>query len=323
MYSLKKSLIGLCAALPILTGAYAADVVPAKTERIVVGYAPGGATDVIARFLATGLTNKLGKQVIVENKPGASGMIGADQLSRAKPDGTSLLVAYISEASINKLVHEKMPYDPETDLVPIARMATAPLILASGPKLNAHSFKELLARKDSSKPISYGSAGNGGQQHLAGELLKMRTSMNMLHVPYRGSALAVADVLGGQIDVGFFSASPLLPHIKTGKIKPLFIAGPERQALLPDVPTAEEVGLKNFDISTWFGVFGPKGMEPEVAEKIAKQVQSLLEDKEAVKVLTGQGLTASYLPPKEFRSFITAEMKKYSDIIEKAGVEKQ
>lgn len=320
----KMSFIGLSIVVPMTLGTQAANAAPVKAERVVVGYAPGGATDVVARFLAMGLAEKQGKPVIVENKPGAGGTIGASQISRSKPDGSSLLVAYISEASINKLLYSKMPYDPEMDLVPIARIATAPLILASGPKMNVGSFKELLvAGKNGDTPLSYGSAGYGGQQHLAGELLRMQTGMNMLHVPYRGSALAVVDLLGGQIDVGFFSISPLLSHIEVGKIKPLFIAGPERQAFLPDVPTADEVGLKDFDLATWFGVFGPKGMTPEVAEGIAQDVKSLLEDKEAVKILTNQGLAVSYLPPKEFRSYIATEMKKYGDIVEKAGIEKQ
>jgi tripartite-type tricarboxylate transporter receptor subunit TctC len=248
-------------------------------------------------------------------------MIGTDMISRATPDGHSLLVAYTPEVSINKLVYKKMSYDPQLDLVPVSLVATGPLILASGPKLPVSSFQELMKRKN--VPLSYGSAGTGGQQHLGGELLRLQTGLDLVHVPYKGTGPAVTDLLGGQIDVLFASSTPLLPHIRAGKVKPLFVTGNQRQAELPDVPSAAEVGLAEFDIPTWFGVFAPKGMEPQLAQRIANDIGSILLDKNAVKPLEVHGLTIRYLPTKQFEKFIAAEISKYSDIVAKAGLEKQ
>jgi tripartite-type tricarboxylate transporter receptor subunit TctC len=308
----------IAAALAIPATAFA-DPFPSKPVRLVVAYAPGGATDVIARFLAAGLTSKWGQQVIVENKPGAGGMIGAELVSRAAPDGHSLLVAYTPEASINKLVYKSMSYDPQRDLVPVALVATGPLILATGPKLPLTSFQELMKRKN--VPLSYGSAGTGGQQHLGGELLKLKTGLDLVHVPYKGTGPAVTDLLGGQIDLLFASSTPLLPHIRAGRLKPLFVTGNERQAELPDVPSAAEVGLTEFDIPTWFGVLAPKGMDPQLAQRIANDIGAILLDKAAVKPLEAHGLTIRYLPTKQFETFIASEISKYSDIVAKAGIE--
>jgi tripartite-type tricarboxylate transporter receptor subunit TctC len=310
----------IAAALAIPAPAFA-DAFPSKPVRLVVAYAPGGATDVIARFLAAGLTSKWGHQVIVENKPGAGGMIGAELASRATPDGHSLLVAYTPEASINKLVYKSMSYDPQRDLVPVALVATGPLILATGPKLPVTSFQELMKRKN--VPLSYGSAGTGGQQHLGGELLRLKTGLDLVHVPYKGTGPAVTDLLGGQIDLLFASSTPLLPHIRAGRLKPLFVTGNQRQAELPDVPSAAEVGLTEFDIPTWFGVLAPKGMDPQLAQRIANDIGSILLDKAAVKPLEAHGLTIRYLPTKQFEAFIASEISKYSDIVAKAGIERR
>jgi tripartite-type tricarboxylate transporter receptor subunit TctC len=314
------SAILIAAALALPATAFA-DTFPSKPVRLVVAYAPGGATDVIARFLAAGLTAKWGQQVIVENKPGAGGMIGAELVSRATPDGHSLLVAYTPEASINKLVYKSMSYDPQRDLVPVALVATGPLILATGPKLPVTSFQELMKRKN--VPLSYGSAGTGGQQHLGGELLKLKTGLDLVHVPYKGTGPAVTDLLGGQIDLLLASSTPLLPHIRAGKLKPLLVTGSQRQAELPDVPSAAEVGLTEFDIPTWFGVLAPKGMDPQLAQRIANDIGSILLDKAAIKPLEVHGLTIRYLPTKQFETFIASEITKYSDIVEKAGIERQ
>ena len=322
MNSLKKLLAALCAAaVAVPMGAFAAEPFPSKPARLVVGYAPGGATDVIARFLAAGLTAKWGQQVIVENKPGAGGMIAAELLSRTTPDGHTLLVAYTPEVSINKLTYKNMAYDPQRDLVPVALVATGPLILATGPKLAVASFEELMKRKN--VPLSYGSAGMGGQQHLGGELLKLQTGLDLVHVPYKGTGPAVTDLLGGQIDVLFASSTPLLPHIRSGRLKPLFVTGNQRQAELPDVPSAAEVGLASFDIPTWFGVFAPKGTDPKLAQRIADDIGAILTDKEAIKPLLANGLTISFLPTSRFEAFIADEMRKYGEIVVKAGVPKQ
>jgi tripartite-type tricarboxylate transporter receptor subunit TctC len=291
---------------------------PDKPVKLLVGYAPGGSTDIIARVLAGYLTVKWGQQVVVENKPGASGMIAAEQVVRATPDGYTLLLGYTPEVSINKLVFKSMHYDPVKDLTPVTLAAEAPLVLAAGPKAKVSSFKELLQQKDAG--FTYGSPGVGGQQHMAGAMLGKLTGMKLTHVPYRGTALAVSDLVGGHIDLFFATTPPLLPHIQSGKLKPLAVAGPRREKLLPDVPTTTELGLPTLQLTNWFGVFAPNAMPAPVLEKLSTDITQALHDPKVVKSLEDQGLTPRPISGAEFRSFIDAEMRKYTGIIEETGI---
>lgn len=288
---------------------------PESPIRLVVAYAPGGSTDITARLLAAKLTTKWGQQVVVDNKAGASGIIGAELVTRAKPDGYTLLLAYTPEVSLNKLVFKDMRYDPITDFTPIAMVAAAPLILAVGPKMPVKSMKELIARKSSSQVISYASPGTGGQQHIAGAMLANATGMQLTHVPYRGTGPAVSDLVGGQIDMFWATSPPLIQHIRAGKLTPLAVAGATREKLLPDVPTTTELGLPDLQLTNWFGLFGPKDMPPALVKAIATDVIQVLADPAMVKSLEDQGLTPTPLQDKELRGFIDAEMKKYAKIV--------
>ena len=287
---------------------------------LLVGYAPGGATDIIARTLAANLTSKWGQQVVVENKPGASGMLAAEQVVRATPDGYTLLLGYTPEVSLNKLVFKKMRYDPITDLTPVALAAEAPLVLVAGPKLPVSKMQELLALKNSPQPLTFGSPGTGGQQHLAGELLARSTGLSMTHVPYRGTALAINDLLGGHIDLFFGTTPPLLPHIRAGKLRPIAVAGNAREKLLPDVPTMVELGLPRLQLTNWFGVFAPKAMPDPILEKITADVMQALADPKVVKALEDQGLSVTPMRGAALKNFIDAEMKKYQAIVTETGV---
>jgi tripartite-type tricarboxylate transporter receptor subunit TctC len=306
----------LAAASSVAMAAY-----PDKPVKLVVGYTPGGSTDIIARLLATHLGAKWGQSVVVENKPGASGMMGAEQVVRAKPDGYTLLLGYTPEVSINKLIFKEMRYDPIADLTPVALTAAAPLVLAAGPKLPVNSLQELLARKGTK--MSFGSPGAGGQQHMAGELLGKLTGLPLLHVPYRGTALAVNDLLGGQIDMFFATTPPLLQHIKAGKLRPLAVAGDKREKLLPDVPTFAELGLPRMQLTNWFGVFAPKGMPAPLLTQISDDVVAVLKDPKMIKALEDQGLSPTPLQGQAFRKFIDAEMKHYKAIIDETGIAAQ
>ena len=319
----KKSLLALFAAMVLPLSAQAADPFPAKQVKFVVGYAPGGGTDVLARLLASELTAKWGQQVVVENKTGAGGMIAAQQIVNAAPDGHTLLIAYTPEVSLNKLVYKQMQYDPLTDLQPIALATSAPLYLVAGPKSKVSTYAQLVDLKKSQAQLSFGSPGVGGQQHLAGELLKIQTGMNLTHVPYRGTSQAVADLLGGQIDLLFATTPSIISHIRAGTLKPLLVTADSRDTMLPDVPSAREVGLKNFEISNWFGVFGPKGMNPQLVNKISADVSTVLADKGVTRKLGDQGLAVTYMAPDKLRTYIGSEMKKYGDIIDKVGLQKQ
>jgi len=313
-----KSLV--CGVFVATLSAASTAAFPDNPVKLVVAYAPGGSTDIIARLLGARLSARWGQQVVVENRTGASGMIGAEAVSRAKPDGYTLLLGYTPEVSMNKLVFKNMRYGPITDLTPIALIASAPLVLAAGPKSPIGSMKELIARKGSGQSISYGSPGTGGQQHIAGELLARQTGMQLTHVPYRGTGLAVADLIGGQIDLFWATTPPLLQQIRAGRLKPLAVAGPAREKLLPDVPTTTELGMPNLQLTNWFGVFGPKAMPSALANSIAADVMQELADPAMVKGLEDQGLTPTPMQGGAFRSFIDTEMKKYEQIVKDTGV---
>lgn len=293
---------------------------PEKPVKVLVGYAPGGATDLIARILGTSLSTTWRQPVLVDNKPGASGMLAGEQTVRAPADGYTLLLGYTPEVSINKLVYRAMRYDPLIDLTPIALVAVAPLVLAAGPKSQISDFKTLIAHKGSNVSLSYGSPGVGGQQHMAGEMLGKATGLKMLHIPYRGTALAVTDLVGGQIDLFFATTPALLQQIKAGKLKPILVAGEKREPLLPDTPTAVELGLPDLKLTNWFGVFGPKGMPAALRDKIAKDVLLALRDEKIIKQLEDQGLTPRPMQGTELSVFIADEMTKYKAIVTQTGI---
>ncbi|MBV7483197.1 tripartite tricarboxylate transporter substrate binding protein [Bordetella sp. BOR01] len=296
---------------------------PSKPVTIVVGYAPGGATDVTARILAKSLAKRWKQTVVVENRSGASGMIGAEYVARAASDGYVLLLGYTPEVSINTLIYKTMSYDPRADLAPIALVSSAHLFLVSGPKMPVDSFQALMKNKGRDMPITFGSPGIGGQQHLAGEYLALQTGLQMMHIPYKGASPAVADLLGGQFDV-FFSTPPvILPHIRTGRLKPIMVTSNERDPLMPDVPSAREVGLENFEIANWFGFFGPKGTDPAIIEKISADTALVLEEPEVRAQLQANGLTATYMNAPALKAYLAEEMDKYGGIIARSGIEKQ
>ena len=293
---------------------------PDKPVKLLVGYGPGGATDIIARLLSKYLTDKWGQAVVVENKPGASGMIAALEVVRSTPDGYTLLLGYTPEVSINKLVFETMRYDPVIDLTAIALAAEAPLVLAAGPKVQAKSLKDLLTQAQASPPLTYGSPGVGGQQHMAGEMLSIATKLTMTHIPYKGTGPAVAALVGGQIDIFFATTPPLLGQIRAGKITPLAVAGSKREKLLPEVPTFVELGYPNIQLTNWFGLFGPKNLPAAVLQNITKDVIAALNDPSIIKSLEDQGLTPRPISGDEFAKFIQAELKMYAPIIKAANI---
>lgn len=313
----RRSLLA-AAALSLLVAQADAQVFPDKPVRLMVGYAPGGSTDIIARVLAAHLSTRWGQQVVVENRAGASGMLAAEQVARARPDGYTLLLGYTPEVSINKLVFKTMRYDPVKDLTPVALAAEAPLVLAAGPKLKVTSYRELQQFKASG--LSYASPGIGGQQHMAGEMLAKLTGVQLVHVPYKGTGLAVNDLVGGQVDLFFATTPPLLQHIQSGRLKPLAVAGPRREQLLPEVPTTTELGLPSLQLTNWFGVFAPNGMSAPVLEQITSHVMEGLKDPKVVKLLEDQGLTVRPLAGNAFRDFIDAEMRKYTVIVAETRV---
>ena len=294
---------------------------PDKPVKLLVGYGPGGATDIIARVLSKYLSDKWGQAVVVENKPGASGMIAANDVVRATPDGYTLLLGYTPEVSINQLVFKSMRYDPLKDLTPISLAAEAPLVLAVGAKLPVKTLKEMLDKGKGATPLTYGSPGVGGQQHMAGEMLGGATKIPLTHIPYKGTGPAVAALVGGQIDLFFATTPPLLGQIRAGKVTPIAVAGSQREKLLPDVPTFVELGYPAIQLTNWCGVFGPRNIPAPVLNKITTDVTAALRDPAVVKQLEDQGLTPRPLAGAEFAKFISSEMSKYAPIIKAANIQ--
>ena len=304
----------------LITAPQAVAAYPDKPVKLLVGYGPGGATDIIARVLSKYLSDKWGQAVVVENKPGASGMIAANDVVRANPDGYTLLLGYTPEVSINQLVFTNMRYDPIKDLTPISLAADAPLVLAVGAKLPVKSLKEILDKGKGATPLTYGSPGVGGQQHMAGELLGGATKISLSHIPYKGTGPAVAALVGGQIDLFFATTPPLLGQIRAGKVTPIAVAGSQREKLLPDVPTFVELGYPSIQLTNWFGVFGPRNLPAPVLNKITTDVTAALTNPAVVKQLEDQGLTPRPISGAEFVKFIASEMSKYAPIIKGANI---
>ena len=296
------------------------DTFPSRPIRIVVPFAAGGATDLIARVVGQKLTESLGQAVVVENRPGASGMIGADLVAMAPPDGYTLLMASTAEIAINPSLYSKMSYDPQKDLAPITLAGVTPLILVVNPASPLHSVADIV-KKAKAHPgtISFASAGNGSVQHLSGELVKVLTSTDMVHVPYKGAAPALTDVLSGQVTMFFSGMPPAMPHVKSGKLRALAVTTPKRSPAAPDVPTMAEAGVQGFDISNWFGLLAPAGTPPGILDKLHDEAVKALMQPTVKERLAEQGAEVVADSREHFGAFIKAEADKYAKLIKVSG----
>ena len=304
------------AALPL--GAQAQDY-PVRPIRLVVPFPPGGPTDVLARIVATRLGERLGQPVVVDNKPGASGMIGADMVAKAAPDGYTLL-ANASIHVINPSLYAKTAYDAIADFAPVSNLADVPLVLAVHPKLDTRSVKDLVALGKSSKTsLAFASAGNATSQHLSGEAFKLAAGIDLLHVPYKGSAPALTDLIGGQVQLMFDSLPSAMPHLKAGSLRPLAVTTPKRSAALPDVPTIAESGYPGFAISTWYGVWAPAATPPAVVQRLSREIAAIVRLPEVRAQFAGLGAEPVGNTPDEFAAFTKAELTKWAGIVKRSG----
>ncbi|MGE0314525.1 MAG: Bug family tripartite tricarboxylate transporter substrate binding protein [Lautropia sp.] len=298
----------------------AGDAWPSRPVTVVVGFAPGGPTDIVARLIASKLEASLGQPVVVENKPGAGSNIGSEYAVRAKPDGYTLLVMTIANAT-NMSMYRNMKYDTKKDLVPIVQTMASPSVLVVNPKVPAKTVQELVAlAKAQPGKLSFASSGAGGSPHLAGELLKLRAGIDMIHVPYKGASPAMADVIAGHVDSGFKTSLAAMPNIKAGKMRALAVAAPKRLADLPDVPTMEEAGFPKFFVVSWNGLAAPAGTPAPIVERLNAEVNKVLADPEVRKKMETLGAEPIGGSAQAFAKYIGDEIDTWAEVVKKAGI---
>ena len=298
---------------------------PNKPIRLIVGFAPGGGTDIVARALAPKIGEILGQSVIVETRSGAAGTIAADMVSKSAPDGHTLLMGHSNSNAIAPFVLAKVPYNAANDFTPITYVGYVPNILAINPNIPANTVAELV-NLAKSKPgqFTYGSSGTGSTQHLAGALFGKISQIEINHIPYKGSGQAIIDLLAGQITMNFDTMPPVLEHIRAGKLRALAISTPKRLDLLSQVPTFSEVGIQGFDVTNWYAIIGPKGMAPEVVTKIDRAVRGAMSEPAIKSTLDSQGLqTSGPSTPEAFGTFIKAELDKYSKMVKELNIKSE
>ena len=293
---------------------------PVKPVRILVGAPPGGGNDIMARLIAQRLSENLGQQVIVENRPGAGATLATDLVAKSAPDGHTLFMTPSAHA-LSPSIYRKLPFDPVKDFAAIGQMASVPLVVIVNASLPVASLRELieLAR---AKPnsINFGSGGNGAAQHLAGEYLKSLAGIEMVHVPYKGSGQAIPDLIGGQIQLMVEPLASAMPHIRGGKVRALAVTSRQRVASLPDLPTAEEAGLPGYEVTAWYGLLAPAGTPPEVVAKLNAEMNKVIAQPAMRDSLATQGAIPVSGTPQQFMDLIVAEIARWRPIIQRAGI---
>ena len=298
-----------------------AQTYPSKPIRIITPYNPGGTADIMARLVGQTLQEAWGQPVVVENKAGASGMIGADAVAKAAPDGYTLLAAYCTEISIAPSLFPKVPYDPIRDFTPVAVTALTPMILVMNPGLPAKNLKEFIAlAKAKPRQFAYASAGAGSPAHLAGELLQRAAGIEMTHVPYKGGGQALTDTLGGQTALFFSSMPSALPHVKAGKLRALAVSTAARSPGAPDVPSVAEAGGFEFDMASWNGLFAPAGTPREIVNRINAEVTKAFGRADVRERLVKEGAEPQSWSAERFREFVVSDTAKFGKVIRDAGV---
>ena len=298
-----------------------AQTYPVKPVRIIVPFPPGGGADLTARAISPRLTAALGQSVIVDNRPGADGQIGATQVAKGPADGYTLLVGTTGPMVISPALESKMPYDTLRDFAPITQLITQPIALVIHPSLPVSTVSQFVTfAKARPGQLNYGSAGSGNGTHLAAEIFASLTGVKMLHVPYKGTAPAVTDLISGQVQVIFSSVSVLLHHVQSRRLKALAVGSETRMPLLPDVPTMSEAGVKGFDASSWYGLFAPAGTSAEVLRRLNAETVSALKTPEIEKLLASQGALPVGNSVEQFSAHIRAELVKWKRAVEAAGV---
>ena len=315
----------VAAAMALFAGVAAPDASaqaawPSKPIRIVVPFPPGGTTDILARAAAQKMTEAWKEQAVIDNRPGAGGNIGAELVAKAPADGYTMLMGTVGTHAINASLYAKMPYDHVKDFAPVILVAAVPNVMVVHPSVPAATVAEFIAwAKANPGKVNFASSGSGTSIHLAGELFKTQTGLAMTHVPYKGSAPAIADLIGGQVQVMFDNLPSALPQIRGGKLRALAVTSRERANALPDVPTVAESGLPGFEASSWFGLLAPTGTPREVVVRVNAEIARWLASSDAKDKLASQGAIAAGGTPEDFVSHIAAETAKWQKVVRESG----
>ena len=294
---------------------------PAKPIKIVAPSTPGDAPDVIARLIADKLSPALGQQVVVENRPGAGGVVGSDYVAKAAPDGYTLIMGNAGSHGINAAVYAKLPYDIQRDFEPVSQVAVAPNVMVINPSVPANSVAEFIAyAKANPGKLSYASGGNGSSAHMSMELFKSMSGIDIQHVPYKGSSPALTDVVSGQVVAFIGNMPPTVPLIKAGKLKALAVTTKSRSALMPELPTITEAGLPGFETVAWFGVLAPAGTPPEVVNRLSAEIAKIAKSPEMREKLVAMGAEPVGSTPDEFKAVIDRDIAKWKPLAQKVGI---
>lgn len=313
--------VGAAACVLSINGAYAQGY-PDKPIRMLVPFAPGGNTDILARAVGQKMSENWGKSVVTDNRPGGSGLLASEIVAKATPDGYTVFVASTGEVAVNPSLFKKLPYDVEKDFAPVSLGTISPILIAAHPSFTPKTIGELVAlAKAKPKTLSYASVGVGSPMHLSGELFKMLTGTDIVHVPYKGGGPATIALLGGQeAQIGFVGMGPAIPYVKAGRLKALAISTTKRATLLPELPTMQEQGVKGFDTSIWFAFFVPAKTPKSVIAKLNAEIVRILKMKEVNDFLLSTGVEVTPSTPEELSRFVKSEDAKYRKIIQVAGV---
>lgn len=319
----RRRLIAAAAALACLVGvpAWAQDSWPSKPVKIVVPFAAGGTSDILARLVGERLQAALGQTIIVDNKGGAGGVIGADSVAKAPADGYTFLLGTIATHAINPALLPKMPYDATRDFIPVIRLGSIANVLITSSASPYKDVKQVIAEAKA-KPgtLAFASAGQGTSQHMSGETFKLLAGADLSHIPYKGSAPAVQDVIGGQVPFGFETVTVALPHIQSGKLRALAVTPAKRAAMLPDTPTMQEAGVAGFDVASWQAFYAPKGTPAAVVQRFNAEVAKIVQNPEVKAKMEGLGLEYTPNTPEQFAEFNKAELAKWAKIVKDGNV---
>jgi len=299
----------------------AAQGYPTKPIRFVVPFAPGGTTDILARMIAQRLAEPIGQSVVVDNRPGANGAVGSELVAKSPPDGHTLIMGYLGSLAIAPNLYAKLPYDAVRDFAPITLAASTTQAIVSHPSLPARNARELLVlARARPGQITYASAGIGSPSHLAGELLKAMAKIDMVHVPYKGSGAALADLLGGHVALSFGGLAAAAPQVKAGRLRVIAVANAKRSNAMPDVQTVAEAGLPGYEVPSWFGVLAPAGTPREVISRLHAEITKIMQSADVKERLAADGAEVVANTPEQFSAYIRAEITKWGKVIREAGI---